>query len=386
MQSAEHTSNRRSKNRHYRSEKRKTNRKNKRRREIKPDTNTVTNLSSNELTDAQLSLLAKGLTFCPTPNNINMNELNSDIYAFKRRCRLAYEFNSKEKKKEQQKIGETPAKEGPFPKKKSEYQPAPGQSQTLELFLSAVEKDILNESNWKRTWPNLTMPEQRALNDLKSNTNIVIKPADKGGGVVVMDKSEYIRKCEEQLNNDTYYTQLESDPTEKYMTELERAIQRWKRKKWISHSIAKELIPKEPKPGHFYGLPKIHKDGIPLRPIIPQCQALTSQLSRYVDYHLQPIVKSLPSYIKDTNHHLEDLQNNEISPNTIMVSMDVVSLYSNIPNEFGIQAVKKHMIDRNITNPPPELISEMLTFILNRNYFEFNGSSFYKQWVQQWGQ
>ncbi|XP_070547920.1 uncharacterized protein [Ptychodera flava] len=59
-----------------------------------------------------------------------------------------------------------------------------------------------------------------------------------------------------------------------------------------------------------------------------------------------------------------------------MVSMDVVSLHSNIPNEFGIQAVKKHMIDRNITNPPPELISEMLTFILNRNYFEFNGKFF----------
>ncbi|XP_070549549.1 uncharacterized protein [Ptychodera flava] len=53
--------------------------------------------------------------------------------------------------------------------------------------------------------------------------------------------------------------------------------------------------------------------------------------------------------------------------------MDVVSLYTNIPHSYGIQAVKEMIEENNTITVNPELICEMLQFILTKNYFEFNG-------------
>jgi hypothetical protein len=44
--------------------------------------------------------------------------------------------------------------------------------------------------------------ERTALQNLRSNEDIIIKPADKGSAVVVMDKSAYIREAERQLSDD----------------------------------------------------------------------------------------------------------------------------------------------------------------------------------------
>ena len=61
------------------------------------------------------------------------------------------------------------------------------------------------------TYPNLN----KALIALKYRTDIIIKPADKGSSVVVMDRDQYILLSEDerQLNDNTYYQLLDHDPT-----------------------------------------------------------------------------------------------------------------------------------------------------------------------------
>jgi hypothetical protein len=63
------------------------------------------------------------------------------------------------------------------------------------------------------TFDNLTPVEGTALQILRSNEDIIIKPADKGSAVVVMDKSAYIREAERQLCDDRFYNKLDKDPT-----------------------------------------------------------------------------------------------------------------------------------------------------------------------------
>ena len=68
----------------------------------------------------------------------------------------------------------------------------------------------------------------------------------------------------------------------------------------------------------------------------------TSKISKYVDLHLQPSVRSLTSHIKDTTDFINKItQVKNIPDDAILVSMDVRSLYTNIPNDEGVNAVKE---------------------------------------------
>ena len=67
----------------------------------------------------------------------------------------------------------------------------------------------------------------------------------------------------------------------------------------------------------------------------------SSKISTYVDYHLQPIVQEIPSYIKDTSDFLRKLKPiTEVPENSYLITLDVKSLYTSIANYEGIKAVK----------------------------------------------
>ena len=57
-----------------------------------------------------------------------------------------------------------------------------------------------------KTDPNLSQEERTALKELMENDDIIIKPADKGGCLVIMNKSFYRDKLviQDHLNSDTY--------------------------------------------------------------------------------------------------------------------------------------------------------------------------------------
>ena len=66
-------------------------------------------------------------------------------------------------------------------------------------------------------------------------------------------------------------------------------------------------------------------------------------ISKYVDFHLQPIVKNNPSYVRDTKDFLQELDKVKNIPNDwLLVTLDVKSLYTNISNnDEGIKAVRE---------------------------------------------
>ena len=100
-------------------------------------------------------------------------------------------------------------------------------------------------------------------------------------------------------------------------------------------------------------LPKIHKVGHPARPIVSSSGAPTENISAFVDYHLHPLVTKLPSYIQDTSDFLRKLQDLPALPdNTLLVTLDVSSLYTNIPHTEGIDACREALDTREHNHPP----------------------------------
>ena len=91
-------------------------------------------------------------------------------------------------------------------------------------------------------------------------------------------------------------------------------------------------------------LPKIHKIDNPGRLVVSSIGCHNTNISKFVDYHLQPIVKNMPSYMQDSNDFLNKIETaKNIASNCLLVTMDVKSLYTNIPNSEGISTSKQLM-------------------------------------------
>ena len=136
-------------------------------------------------------------------------------------------------------------------------------------------------------WSNLSREERAGLNDLKNNRELTIKKADKGSAIVVMNTSDYIREAERQLSNTKAYKKLDEDPSAKYCREIQTLLDSMLSWNVIDEKCHKYLTPVNPRPGRFYLLPKIHKDGVPGRPICSSNGHPTENISRFVDAHIR---------------------------------------------------------------------------------------------------
>ena len=125
---------------------------------------------------------------------------------------------------------------------------------------------------------------------------------------------------------------------------------------------------KSPRP--FYTIPKIHRQGHPGRPIVSSSSHPTERISQFVDHHLQPLVTKLPSYIKDTTHFLNKLNSIGQLPNgVLLVTIDVASLYTNIPHNDGIQARSDSLDKRVSPTIKTTRLCDLIRMILTNNTF-----------------
>jgi len=116
--------------------------------------------------------------------------------------------------------------------------------------------------------------------------------------------------------------------------------------KWLS------LTPTPPRTPGFYTLTKIHKPTLVGRPITSGCDGPTECISSFVDRLVQPIAQSQDSYHKDTTDFINFVEKTKVPANVILVSMDVTSLYTNIPQEEGINTVCQANQDFKDIKPP----------------------------------
>ena len=135
----------------------------------------------------------------------------------------------------------------------------------------------------------------------------------------------------------------------------------------------------------FYVLPKIHKEhngtfpiGYPGRPIVSASNSRTENISGFIDEILQPHVKNLDSYVEDTADFLRKLQNVPcVSKKLFLVTLDVTSLYSNIPHKDGIKAFE-HFLNLKPSSSGifTESLCELISTVLTKNHFQFNGDNY----------
>uniref|UniRef100_A0A5S6QDA5 Reverse transcriptase domain-containing protein n=1 Tax=Trichuris muris TaxID=70415 RepID=A0A5S6QDA5_TRIMR len=259
----------------------------------------VVNLSSKPLTEVEKNVLSKGLNFVPTKKKINFVDLVTRI-----ELGISKEDISKA-------------------------------NQIRRLVTASLASGKYNPKM------NLTKAEFKAIRDLKKEDSLVITKADKGNVVVIMDRESYNNKVEELLRSGTY-KRLNKDPTENIRrgltTKLVNILEETREEKL--HTIIKRLrFNSNFDCPQMYCLPKIHKENVPLRPVIATNRSVTRQLCKYLADILKPLTGKKVSNTKNSLYFVQEIKTIKISEEDVMVSFDVKDLFTSIPLGYCCTAV-----------------------------------------------
>ena len=344
--------------------------------------NTVVNLSSRALTPSEESLLTKGLNFCPTPGEQLLAQKHDDLENFHNKLRWKSFFLNHELSADNFSSAISRCKV--FRPEKPPRAP-PGSSH-LETFATINEIELNRSRPFNPAKQNLTRSERESIRSLMLDKSITIKPADKGGAVVVMNTSDYVIEAERQLSDTKYYREVGTDLSDHHTIRVNNYLEGLAHRGQINHKALNRLITTKSRSPHFYLLPKIHKGKTPPpgRPIVSANGCAMEKISALTDLILRPLVPNIPSYIKDTGHFLQLVRNlgNDIPENTLLCTLDVSSLYTNIPNEDGRRAVaywlSKHRPSTEVLigKPSNQSILSLLQMVLEFNNFQFNGKHY----------
>ena len=307
----------------------------------------VINLSKRSLSQVEKEALCRGLDFCVPPKKID-------------RLRIYGEFES------------------------LFQQLMDGQlDQTCGDRISQFKANLVGLAHSIcRTKPDtgLQSPEHiEALDKIKKDNSIIVIRPDKGKGVVILDREVYIEKMMSIINDKRKFM-VESeagDIIQKWESKVGKQISDLQQQKKISSELANVMKPTGSTTPRIYGLPKIHKTNIPLRPVLSMVGSPVHRLSKWVADLLKPVEYELCKFnAKDSFTFAKDIQAINIG-DVKMASLDVVSLFTNVPLSYTIGIIIRTVKERKIPLPISlDELENLIRLCVENVPFLFNGSMF----------
>ncbi|XP_044760807.1 uncharacterized protein LOC123318255 [Coccinella septempunctata] len=215
------------------------------------------------------------------------------------------------------------------------------------------------------------------LNKINVN-NLLVTKAYKGNCTVIMRMSDYICKTEDFLNS-TDFDRTPKDLIPGFLKKVNSTIKQNKDILQLFNFKIDWLISSVPVTPLLYSLPKIHKPGIPVRPIVSfvgtSAHGLSSFLGdvfqRHLDYRSEFSIKNSSELV----HQIKDLKFPE---GATMVSFDIVNLYPSTPPVEAAELINQLLAFSDLSDDVGSSLSALLKVCLEQNFFKFN-NRFYIQ-------
>ena len=190
---------------------------------------------------------------------------------------------------------------------------------------------------------------------------LCISKADKGNSTVVMQRSDYDRKMEVLLSS-SQAIGLRKFNFDNYCQRVRSGI---RDSKYVIHSKSqRRIMVMNPTLPRLYGLPKTHKENNPLRPVVSYISAPTYHLCKYLDSYFKSITSFRPEHSVINSYDLiEKIQDFNFPSDSILVSFDVLSLYTCVPVRPTIQRVQE-LLNQSSLSPPLKLKRSLSLFCL----------------------
>ena len=280
-------------------------------------------------------------------------------------------------------IGKKNDKREPFTGNKQWKPPTSKCHQAITALGNMLDDDITKLVKRNNIRSNFSIKDREALRSLRNNKNIIVKKADKGGCIVVLDTNNYVEKINEMLSDSKTYTSIADINLDNSKLEVNTIIDKLLLKELITKRQKKFLSSGTPKMPIFYGLPKIHKTGNPLRPIVSQIDSPSYKLNKLLDYILTTAEKEIPYLLQDTTKFLQYIDKLQLSSDLkpILFTIDVTSLYTVLPHDMCIKYVIEmysETLDKWNTHSPDikpidtDSLADIISTVLNQTFFQFN--------------
>jgi hypothetical protein len=329
-------------------------------------TNTIHNITTNQLPDDEIESLALGIKFIATPKPDTQCVAQAQTQ-FKRNLRWRWLYPG-DNKTEQLQYWIPSTKE-----------PPQIQNQIVESLINQISSNILHNS--QPATHNLRQRHTSSLRKLLNRPNILVITADKNLGYAIVDTDWYETRCLEHLQSNSYTdtttTFLSNDygqtTTQQITLELHQLVNTYidclstKETEWI-------LQEKDFSPMKFYITAKVHKTPIKGRPIVPSMTWITHHLSQWISNQLNPLVEDLEWVLKDSYELIQDIQTfNQKNTHKIEIySADVEALYPNMDINTGLTLVSEFLLEKNwFDKNKQEFIIQSMHFVLTKGYISF---------------
>ncbi|BHF79180.1 hypothetical protein SprV_0602229900 [Sparganum proliferum] len=222
----------------------------------------------------------------------------------------------------------------------------------------------------------LSKVERDALRELKADKDLVIVPADKGRSTVVPDRTDYLQKAKGLLEDRQFYVPCTTNPVKALTREINATLLALENSGAITPTDRRMARPQDTALARFYGLPKVHKDGAPLRPIVSLKGTQTYGLAKWLFRRLKFLTAESDTTVSSSAQFLEKLKGVSLHPNEVMVSFDVTSLFTSIPQDLAIETIElllQSKYDETENRLGRAQVLQLLKFCL-RTYFTFDGT------------
>ncbi|CAF3969206.1 unnamed protein product [Rotaria sordida] len=229
-------------------------------------------------------------------------------------------------------------------------------------------------------------------NLLRQRPDVVLCRADKTKALYCGSKATMVAKAYEYMTRTNAYETITNDhcPLTDIVNAVNGLLDSLVKQKGLTIRQANKLRPNlnRLELAHFHGLPKTHKDGTPLRPIIASINAPTTLISKFLNNLLAPIylqVARETTFINDidTVRKLEKyVSHRYLTSTTQFITADVKDLYTMIPRDGAIAALirflEKYSYHGKIGTLSIDHIVRMARLILDTNYFAYE-KTYYRQ-------
>ena len=222
-----------------------------------------------------------------------------------------------------------------------------------------------------------------ALRNLTQNNDIVISRPDKGGGVVILNKLDYIEKINNILNDTSKFkvSQYQKDDSKKLFARLKAILNDAQQRDLLGKEVVNHLLPKGYTIPRLYGLPKVHKPDTPCRPILSMIGSVVHRTAKFLAKILKPVEAFYNSYcFLDSFDMVEKLKRISCHTNDIVFgSFDIVSLFTNVPVKDCFKVIENIIKEGTVSvDIDGDLLLKLLDVCVCDIQFLFN-SKYYNQ-------
>jgi len=280
----------------------------------------VINLSGQKLDDGVSSLLQKGLNYAVTPRPLTIQDILAGVAKAVQSLPVEMEEEARQ--------------------------------ETLRIIKSS-----------SRLSKYLTRAEREALRTLKKNTDLSILPADKGNATMILNTVDYKQKIT-SLREDPSYRRLARDPPD--LTEQKTTLPL--KKSTFTEDICKQLCAASFTPSDCMDFQRYIKRGF-LRYALSAKLVLLPTNSKYLAGLLSQLTGNLAHHVKNSFQFIQITESPCVQPESLMVSFNMVSLFTNVPIVDSLELLSLHFEDD---------VLALFKHVLTSPYFCFDGR-FYEQ-------